>query len=174
MKKHKKLYAIVILFVIIILMFLINEIKIFSVTPQDKDYVYELLKSKHDKEDVDICVLDYDYVTGASWRVEKSTNKDIENKYVCINAICSPRDLKINKEFELDFKGKYVAVIEKKITETKIDNEKVELLKTEDIVITNLYYQNDGFGVLRFGDLTFAGKLKAIAALFVSKFRIQT
>ena len=117
--------------------------------------------------------MDYDYVTGASWRVEKSTNKDIENEYVYLNAICNPRLLKINEEFDLDNMAKYVVVIDKNISQTKVDNEDVNILKAKEIVITNFYYQNEGFDDIRFGDLTFGGKLKSIIALFVPKFRLQ-
>ena len=99
--------------------------------------------------------------------------KDIENEYVCLNAICNPRLLKINKEFDLDYWAKYVVVIDKNITQTKVDNEEVNALKTKEIVITNLYYKNEGFDDIKFGDLTFGGKLKSIIALFVPKFRLQ-
>ena len=47
------------------------------------------------------------------------------------------------------------------------------ILKAKEIVITNFYYLNEGFDDIRFGDLTFGGKLKSIIALFVPKFRLQ-
>ena len=173
MKKHKKLYALIILVFIVVLIFVIDNIKICSINSHEADYVYELMQDKYKNKNVDICLLDYDYVTGASWRVEKSTNKDIENEYVCLNAICNPRLLKINEEFDLDNMAKYVVVIDKKISQTKVDNEDVNVLKAKEIVITNFYYQNEGFDDIRFGDLTFGGKLKSIIALFVPKFRLQ-
>ncbi len=173
MKKYKKLYAAIILFIIIIFLFVINCIKICSINSHEADYVYELLQSRYNTENVDICILDYDYVTGASWRVEKSTNKNLENKYVCLNTIYNPRLLKINKEFDLDYIAKYVAVIDKNISQTKVDGEDVDVLKTKEIVITDFYYRNDGFDDLRFGDLTFGGKLNSIMALMVPKFRLQ-
>ncbi len=153
--------------------FVINNIKICSINPHEADYVYELIRDKYNSENVDICILDYDYVTGASWGVEKSTNKDIENKYVCLNTICNPRLLKINNEFDLDHMAKYVVVIDKNISRANIDDEDVNILKAKEIVITNFYYQNEGFDDIRFCDLTFAGKLKSIIALFVPKFRLQ-
>ena len=173
MKKHKKLYVAIILLIIVVSIFVVNNIKICSINSHEADYVFGLLQSEHNPEKVDICILDYDYVTGASWRVEKSTNKDIENEYVCLNAICNPRLLKINKEFDLDYIAKYVVVIDKNISQTKVDNEDVNILKVKEIVITNFYYQNEGFDDIRFGDLTFGGKLKSIIALFVPKFRLQ-
>ena len=173
MKKHKKLYALIILVFIVVLIFVIDNIKICSINSHEADYVYELMQDKYKNKNVDICILDYDYVTGASWSVEKSTNKDIENEYVCLNAICNPRLLKINKEFDLDYLAKYVVVIDKIITQTKVDNEEVNVLKTKEIVITNSYYKNEGFDDIKFGDLTFGGKLKSIIALFVPKFRLQ-
>ena len=173
MKKHKKLYALIILVFIVVLIFVIDNIKICSINSHEADYVYELMQDKYKNKNVDICILDYDYVTGASWRVEKSTNKDIENEYVCLNAICNPRLLKINEEFDLDNMAKYVVVIDKKISQTKVDNEDVNILKAKEIFITNFYYQNEGFDDIKFGDLTFGGKLKSIIALFVPKFRLQ-
>ena len=173
MKKHKKLYALIILVFIVVLIFVIDNIKICTINSHEADYVYELMQDKYKNKNVDICILDYDYVTGASWRVEKSTNKDIENEYVCLNAICNPRLLKINEEFDLDYMAKYVVVIDKNIAQTKVDNEDVNILKAKEIVITNFYYQNEGFDDIRFGDLTFGGKLKSIIALFVPKFRLQ-
>ena len=173
MKKHKKLYALIILVFIVVLIFVIDNIKICSINSQEADYVYELMQDKYKNKNVDICILDYDYVTGASWRVEKSTNKDIENEYVCLNAICNPRLLKINEEFDLDYMAKYVVVIDKNISQTKVDTGDVNILKAKEIVITNFYYQNEGFDDMRFGDLTFWGKLKSIIALLVPKFRLQ-
>jgi hypothetical protein len=85
----------------------------------------------------------------------------------------NPKLLKINEEFELDNMAKYVVVIDKNISQTKVDNEDVNILKVKEIVITNFYYQNEGFDDMRFGDLTFFGKLKSIIALFVPKFRLQ-
>ena len=173
MKKYKKFYVLLILFIIVVLFFVINNIKICSINSHEADYVYELIQDKYKNENVDVCILDYDYVTGASWRVEESTNKDIENEYVCLNAICNPRLLKINEEFDLDYMAKYVVVIDKNIAQTKVDDEDVNVLKAKEIVITNFYYQNEGFDDMRFGDLTFGGKLKSIIALFVPKFRLQ-
>ena len=173
MKKYKKLYAAIPLLIIVVLFFVINNIKICSINSHEADYVYELIQDKYKTENVDVCILNYDYVTGASWRVEKSTNKDIENEYVCLNTICNPRLLKINKEFYLDYMAKYVAVIDKDITQTKVDDEDVSVLKVKEIVITNFYYENDGFDNMGFGDLSFGGKLKAILALFVPNFRLQ-
>lgn len=173
MKKHKKLYAAITLLIIVVLIFVVNNIKICSINSHEADYVFDLLQNEYNSENVDICILDYDYVTGASWRVEQSTNKDIENEYVCLNTICNPRLLKINEEFELDYMAKYVVVIDKNTPKTKVDNEDVNVLKVKEIVITNFYYQNEGFDDIRFGDLTFGGKLKSIIALFVPKFRLQ-
>ena len=173
MKKHKVLYMTISLLVIVILLFIINSIKIFSINSHETDYVYELLKSKYSTENVDICILDYDYVTGASWRVVKSTNEDIENKYVCLNIICNPRHLKMNKEFELDYIAKYVVVIDKNISQTIVDDEDVNVLKAKEIVITDFYCQNEMVGNIKFDDLTFEGKLKSIIALFVPKFRLH-
>jgi len=173
MKKHKKLYAAITLLIIVVLIFVVNNIKICSINAHEADYVFDLLQNEYNFENVDICILDYDYVTGASWRVEQSTNKDIENEYVCLNTICNPRLLKINEEFELDYMAKYVVVIDKNTPKTKVDNEDVNVLKVKEIVITNFYYQNEGFDDIRFGDLTFGGKLKSIIALFVPKFRLQ-
>ena len=173
MKKYKKVYVALILLVIVVLFFVVNNIKICSINSHEADYVFDLLQSEYNPENVDICILDYDYVTGASWAVEKSTNKDIENEYVCLNAICNPRLLKINKEFDLDYMAKYVVVIDKNSSKAKVDNEDVRVINAKEIVITNFYYQNEGFDDIRFGDLTFGGKLKSIAALFVPKFRLQ-
>ncbi len=173
MKKHKKIYVAITLLIIVVLIFVVNNIKICSINSREADYVFGLLQSEYNPEKVDICILDYDYVTGASWRVEKSTNKDIENEYVCLNAICNPRLLKINEEFDLDYMAKCVVVIDKNISQTKVDNEDVNVLKAKEIVITNFYYQNEGLDDIRFGDLTFGGKLKSIIALFVPKFRLQ-
>ena len=39
--------------------------------------------------------------------------------------------------------------------------------------MNNSYYKNEGFDDIKFGDLTFGGKLKSIIALFVPKFRLQ-
>lgn len=173
MKKHKKLYALIILVIIVVLIFTIDNIKICSINSHESDYVYKLMQEKYNNKNVDICILDYDYVTGAGWRVEKSTNRDVENEYVCLNAICNPRLLKINKDFELDYMTKYVLVIDKDITQIKVDNEDVNVLKAKEIVITNFYYQNEGFDDVRFGDLTLGGKLKSLVALFVPRFRLQ-
>ena len=173
MKKYKKVYVALILLVIVVLFFVVNNIKICSMYSREADYVFGLLQSEHNPEKVDICILDYDYVTGASWRVEESTNKDIENEYVCLSAICNPRLLKINEEFDLDYMAKYVVVIDKNISQTKVDDEDVSVLKVKDIVITNFYYENDGFDDIRFGDLSFGGKVKAILSLFVPKLRLQ-
>ena len=173
MKKYKMFYVALILFIIVVLFFVINNIKICSINPHEADYVYELIQDKYKNENVDVCILDYDYVTGASWRVEESTNKDIENEYVCLSAICNPRLLKINEEFDLDYMAKYVVVIDKNISQTKVDDEDVSVLKVKDIVITNFYYENDGFDDIRFGDLSFGGKVKAILSLFVPKLRLQ-
>ena len=173
MKKYKMFYVALILFIIVVLFFVINNIKICSINPHEADYVYELIQDKYKNENVDVCILDYDYVTGASWGVEKSTNKDIENEYVCLSAICNPRLLKINEEFDLDHMAKYVVVIDKNISKTKVDDEDVSVLKVKDIVITNFYYENDGFDDIRFGDLSFDGKIKAIFSLFVPKLRLQ-
>ncbi len=172
MKKHKKLYTVIILLVIVVLVFAINCIKICSIKP-DTDDVYKMFQDRYRSENVDICILDYDSVTGASWRVEQSTNKDLENEYVCLNTICNPRLLKMNKEFELDNMAKYVVVIDKNITQTKVDNKEVDVLKAREIVITNFYYNYDELEDIRFGELTFGGKLKAVIALFVPKFRLQ-
>ena len=84
MKKHKKLYAVITLLIIVVLIFVVNNIKICSVNSHEADYVFDLFQNEYNSENVDICILDYDYVTGASWRVEKSTNKDIENEYMCV------------------------------------------------------------------------------------------
>ena len=173
MKKYKIFYAALILVVIVVLFFVINNIKICSINPHEADYVYEFIQDKYKTENVDVCILDYDYVTGASWGVEKSTNKDIENEYVCLNTICNPRLLKINKEFDFDYMAKYVVVIDKNITQTKVDDEDVSGLKVKEIVITDFYYENDRFDDIKFGDLSFAGKVKALVALFVPRFRLQ-
>ena len=173
MKKNKKLYWATTLLIIVVLIFVVNNIKICSINSHDADYVFGLLQSEYNPENVDICILDYDYVTSASWRVEKSTNKDIEDEYVCINTICNPRLLKINRELDLDYKGKYVVVIDKNISQTKTDNETVKVLEVKEMVITDFYYQNEGFDDVRFRDLTFSGKIKAVIALFIPEFRLQ-
>lgn len=173
MKKRKFLYIAVIILTIVVSIVIIDNIKICSINSKDANDVYELLQSEFNIEEVDICILDYEYITGASWRVEKSTNRDLENEYVCLNTIYNPRLLKINKEFDLDYTAKYVAVIDRSVSQTRIDNEDVDVLKVKEFVITNFYYQNDGFEDLRFGDLTFEGKWKSMMALFVPKFRLQ-
>ena len=150
-----------------------DNIKICSINPHGADYVYEVIKNKYSTENVDICILDYDSVTGAGWRVEKSTNPDMENEYVCLNMICNPRYLKINKEFDLDQMAKYVVVIDKKVSQTNVDGESIIALKGEEIVITGFYYHNDENDDMRFGDLTVEGKLKSIIALVVPKFRLH-
>lgn len=173
MKKYWKLYVVLIILVIVLLVYAINSIKICSIYSSDADYVFDMLQNTYNPENTDVCILNYDYVTGVGWKVEKSTNKDIDNKYVCINSICNPRLLKINKDFDLDYMAKYVVATDKNISQTKVDNEDVNVLKIKEIVITNFYYENDGFDNIRFGDLTFGGKLKSIIALFVPKFRLQ-
>lgn len=66
-----------------------------------------------------------------------------------------------------------VVVIDRNVSRANIDEEDVNILKAKEIVITNFYYQNEEVVDIRFGDLTFGGKLKAIIALFVPKFRLQ-
>ena len=166
-KKQKILYIAIILLIILLLL---NNIKIFSISSDLADSVYNIICCEYNPENVDICILDYCYVTGASWRVEKSTNKDIENKFVVLDTICNPRMLKINKDFSLDYMAKYVVVIDKNITKTNVDNEYVDVLKANKIIITNYNYKNDN---MRFCDLTFGGKLMSAIALFVPKFKLQ-
>ena len=173
MKKRKKLYTAIVLLLVMILLVAVNCIKICSVNPHVAEDVYEWVLTQYNTEDVDICILDYQYVTGASWFVERSTNKAIENTYICLNTICNPRLLKLNEEFELDYFSKFVVVIDKNVTKATIDDEEVYILKAKDITITNIYYQNDGGDDLRFYHLTFAGKLKSVLAFFVPKFRLQ-
>lgn len=173
MKKRKTLYAVLILLIVFLSLIVINNIKICSVYPQDAEFVYKTLQDKYKSEDVDICILDYDYVTGAGWGVDASTNKNLENTYVVLDTLCNPRLLKINQEFDLDYLAKFVVVIDKTPKQTTVDSETVYLIKAKEIVITNFYTENDGVKEMKFGDLTFAGKCKAIAALFVPKFRLQ-
>ena len=174
MKRHKKLCVVITLLSITVLWFAVNNIKIFLINPHEAEHVYELFQSQYNTESNDICILDYDYVTGTGWRVEKSTNKDLENQYVCLNTICNPRDLKINEEFELDNRAKYVVVTDKSFSQTEIDGETVKVLKTKEIVITNFYYYNDEVDDISFGDLTLAGRFKSILAFIVPKFKLQT
>ena len=174
MKKRKVIYVIMLFLVATVLVLVVDNIKICSINPHKADYVYEVIKNKYSIENVDICILDYDSVTGAGWRVEKSTNPDMENEYICLNTICNPRYLKINREFDLDRTAKYVVVVDKKISQINIDDENTNVLVSKEIVITNFYYRNDGFDEIRFGDLTVEGKINAVIALFVPSFRVHT
>lgn len=67
-----------------------------------------------------------------------------------------------------------VLVVDKKISQTNIDDENTNVLVSKEIVITNFYYRNDGFDDIRFGDLTVEGKINAVIALFVPSFRVHT
>jgi len=56
MKKYKKFYMALILLVIVVLFFVINNIKICSINPHEADYIYELIQDKYKSENVDKCV----------------------------------------------------------------------------------------------------------------------
>ena len=172
MKKHKKQWVLIILLLMIVLSLIVNSIKLGLINSNAAEYVFGLFENKYNLENVDICILDYDYVTGASWRVDKATNKNLDKEYVVLSTIYNPRLLKINKEFDLDYAARYVAVIDKNTSQINIDNEDVSVLKVKEIVITDFYYQNEGFDDIKFGDLTLGGKFKTVIALFVPKFRL--
>lgn len=171
--KKKKFYAVIAFLVVAVLLVIIDNIKIFHINANEPEHIYELIINEYNLENSDVGILSYDYVTGASWYVEKSTNKEIENEYVCLDSICNPRDLKINKDFELDYFAKYIVHFDKNIEEITIDDEDVAVLKTKETVISGVYYENDGMDNVRFGELTFSGKIKAIFALFLPELRLH-
>jgi len=172
MKKVIKSVLIIAL-VVLILCMIISNIPVFGIYSGLAENYYELAMAEYNPENTDVCVLDYSYVTGASWLVEKSTDAELEGQFVCLKSICNPRDLKLNDDFELDYGAKYVMTIEKNKEYTELDGEQARVITPKSIVITNFYYYQDGYSTLRFKDLSFRGKMLAINAIFKPDLRMH-
>lgn len=166
----KKIGLVIIIISLAILYIGINNITIFETASQDAESVFNILVSKYNPDEADICILKYGQVTGAGWYVEKSTDKELEGEYVCMSAVCNPRALKENEDFLLDFTVHYVVSIEKTDKFIEIDGEKVKVISPKEIVITD-YVQ--GIYKREFKDLSLSGKLHALMAFFVPKLRLS-
>ena len=126
--KKRRIIILCVLLVTIVLVLIINNINIFKVTTKSPEEIYNIVSSKYNLDEVDVSVIKYHSVTGASWFVEKSTEKELENKNVCLSSVLNPRQLKVNKDFELDYFAQYVIVTKKKDKYMEIAKETVEIL----------------------------------------------
>ena len=67
---------------------------------------YLVFKSSKEKY---ICLVKYQYTTGAGYYCVKSNNKNFENMYMIIQSKFDPRFLKDNNDFSLDYNAEYLA-----------------------------------------------------------------
>jgi len=171
--KKRRIIILCVLLVTIVLVLIINNINIFKVTTKSPEEIYNIVSSKYNLDEVDVSVIKYHSVTGASWFVEKSTEKELENKNVCLSSVLNPRQLKVNKDFELDYFAQYVIVTKKTDKYMEIAKETVEILYPVEYIITGYYHENDGDDYFKVKDLSLKGKLNLFVSMFVSKYRMQ-
>lgn len=167
---RKKIAVGISLVVLIMLHIAIGNITIFKTEAQESERIFNIFASEYNPENGDICILKYGQVTGAGWYVKKSTDKELEGKYVCMSAVCNPRNLKENKDFYLDMTAEYVVRIRKSDNTVAVDNERVKIIYPDEIVITN-YEQ--GIYKRKFKDLSLKGKVQTLKALFIPKLRLS-
>lgn len=162
MKIQKKLLKALIVSVIICVSFvLVINIPIFRVNINLDDVS---TNSNHNKN---ICILKYQYTTGASWQVIYDSQNKLENQNVALYSIFDPRWLKDNIDFEMDYMASYIVVIDKSDS-IMIDNQKVTVIYPENIIINfdtdKRYY--------KIKDISFEGILKSLIGVFNKKYRI--
>ena len=150
---HKK-FTFTVIILIIVFVFTAN-INIFNICSKNiSDYTDLVFKSSKEKY---ICLVKYQYTTGAGYYCVKSNNKNFENMYMIIQSKFDPRFLKDNNDFSLDYNAEYL--VEAKKAE-KIMYEGESAIKLYADKITVLYNTNKT--VYKIKDMTFGGVLKAI------------
>ena len=169
MKRHYRLRVFLIIVIITVFLVVLQNFTLCTMRCDSYESVYESVVSEINSDKNDVCVLDYDYVTGAGWKVEKSTTNELTGTYVLLDSAFNPRDLKINKDFELDYSAKFVLIIDKQIKQVQLDNEMVDVIKASEIIIVADYEDS----IIKFCDLTFAGKLKTILGAFIPIYRVH-
>ena len=171
--KKKKIYFFVCLLVIIVSLFALNNTNIFKATTDSAEEIFNVTSSKYNLDKVDVSIVRFYSVTGASWHVEKSTEKELENKVVCLSSVLYPRQLKVNRDFELDYLAKYVIVKKKTDKYTEIATENIEILYPIKYIITDYQYATDVDEYFKIKDLSWEGKLNSLISIFVPKYRIH-
>lgn len=173
MKKYNILCLFLIILLITIFLFVLHNITLCTTSSDSYESIYESVVQEIDPEKNDVCILNYDYVTGTGWKVEKSTNNALIGTYVLLDSAFNPRDLKINKDFELDYFAKFVVVIDKEKKQMTVDNQDTCIIKAKEIIITD-NSENTFCKKIKFYDLTLVGKLKSMIAFFLPKYRIHS
>lgn len=101
------------------------------------------------------CILKYEYVTGASWKVIDSTLENLIGEYVVLKNYFDPRLLRQNLDFDMDYMAELVVSFDD-VMSTKIDNEDVRVIVAKGIEV--LYdTEKSNYKVI---DMTFSGLLK--------------
>lgn len=111
-----------------------------------------------------MCILKYEYVTGASWMVIDSTQKNLIGEYVVLKNHFDPRLLRENRHFDMDYMAE-LAVSFDDVTSTKIDNEDVRVIVAKGIEV--LYdTEKPNYKII---DMTFSGLLKFVKGIVDKK-----
>lgn len=113
----------------------------------------------------EICILHYEYVTGAGWMVIDSTREDLIGEYVVLENCFDPRLLRENLDFDMDYMSDLVVCFDD-MTSTKIDNEDVSVIIAKSIEI--LY--DTAKTNYKVKDMTLSGMLKFAKGVFDKKF----
>lgn len=131
---------------------IVSNITIFGVS--ENDDIKQLQRNNQ------ICILHYEYVTGAGWMVIDSTREDLIGEYVVLKNYFDPRLLRENLDFDMDYMAKFIVIFDD-ITSTKIDNENVRVISAKNIeVLYNTEKTN-----YKVRDMTFSGLLKFIKGI---------
>lgn len=113
-----------------------------------------------------MCILKYTYTTGPGWVVEDTNIRQLVCENVCLYSVFDPRLLKDNEEFDLDYLGKLIVVVDK-VDKTVIDNEEVYVIHPKSVTI--LYDTNkDRY---RIKDMSVGGIIKSLISMINKKFR---
>ena len=155
-----------VILIIIIVLFLILNIPIFTASSISADRCFE--NSVRLNPDKTVCILRYHYTTGAGWIIDKSSNSALNGKPAVIQNAFDPRLLRDNSDFKLDYTAEFV-ITANDVSNTSFDDENVFLIKPKSIVIISDTAQN----MYQIKDLSVNGIFKSIIGVFNSRYQIS-
>ena len=155
---------IIICFVVLVSIIFIFNIEIFDVAKISAEQHFE--KEVISNPGKIVCILEYRYTTGPGWVIRKATDENLEHQEVVLNLSFSPRLLKSNTDYMLDYGAEYVVVV-KNIDEFSYDNQIYKMISPHNVTIVCDSLERNQ----KIKDMTFWGMTKAIASVFIKELR---
>ncbi len=158
----KWFYACLIITLIVVFALFYISRPIFNVVNEEGEVFFKKVVGENRKQQV--CMLEYQYTTGAGWHVLDCTESILKNQNIILKTKYDPRLLKDNSDFTLDYTAKMIVIFDK-YEKTVYDNEEVYVLNATDITIL----RNTAKRHYTLMDFTLTGICKHFAGLFCQK-----